>query len=726
MDIKSKKFDYARILSRQWYCKFAAFVLLIAFCAAASTGFFLICRDVEYTQAISSSSYAESDICQIYFGRVTNNVMAKYYGYGGEDNILKGNTVTIDDIHRYLYNHLGQKGWDFPDNEEGDVNSSAFDEYVKQNPEKVEQARQTLIRNDLRNYQNIERFLADAAADGIYYYVEKNGVAESNLPAGGDASPRSQIEAMPIHGQFNFADGNVQFEYIKNDYYSLNISNEYCSRIPQYDTLLIGLTAESLNAIETEWELSRRTMNTYLLLLFLCGLGSFAAFVYLGLVTGRRPEDETVHFCFIDRMYSECHGLLAFLLFLGAFGVISAYAGPATSIDQLSQAAVPIAIALCTMTAGMMILFLSLVRKAKARRFLHGFLCWRIFKWAWLSVWRFFKRLFRGVIKIATGGSLMYKVMMASILIPILSATWFGTPFMMLLMMYFGYRSASRFQAVSEGVKRVKSGELDYKITIAGDGEFVELANNINTLSSGLDSAISSEIRSERMKTELISNVSHDIKTPLTSIITYVDLLKNEKINNPKAMEYIGIIERKAQRLKVLTTDLFEAAKATSGAIAVELETLDLGALIRQGLGEMNDKISASGLDFRVSMQEEPLYISADGRLMWRVLENLISNAVKYALPNSRVYVDVTADDTNAVLVMKNISAYELNIPANELMERFTRGDESRNSEGSGLGLNIANSLTSLQKGTFQIEIDGDLFKVIVTMPRVVKKEKKN
>lgn len=224
----------------------------------------------------------------------------------------------------------------------------------------------------------------------------------------------------------------------------------------------------------------------------------------------------------------------------------------------------------------------------------------------------------------------------------------------------------------------------------------------------------------------MISNVSHDLKTPLTSIITYIDLLKKEGLDSENAPQYLEVLDQKSMRLQKLTEDLFDAAKASSGAIPVRIETVDMLSLINQGLGEMEATIEASGLDFIVNAKEERYYVQADGQLLWRVVENLLGNVLKYALPGSRVYIDlkeaagVNGRDGQVLLEIKNISKTELNINADELMERFKRGDESRSSEGSGLGLAIAKDLLILQKGWFEIKIDGDLFKAVVMLPRAL------
>lgn len=279
-------------------------------------------------------------------------------------------------------------------------------------------------------------------------------------------------------------------------------------------------------------------------------------------------------------------------------------------------------------------------------------------------------------------------------------------------------RGVRKLSIIMDGVKKIRAGELNYQIPTDGkDNRINQLAQDINSLSDGLENAVEDMLRSERLKTELISNVSHDIKTPLTSIITYVDLLKREDIQPEKAKEYVEVLDQKSQRLKVLTDDLFEAAKASSGAMATEITKIDIGALFCQAAGEFSEKFEKSQLELRNSIQDNTCFVLADGRLAWRIVENLFSNATKYAQANSRVYVDAEQKDQMIEIVVKNVSAYELNISATELMERFTRGDKSRNTEGSGLGLNIAKSLAELQGGNFFVEIDGDLFKAVLQLP---------
>lgn len=245
-------------------------------------------------------------------------------------------------------------------------------------------------------------------------------------------------------------------------------------------------------------------------------------------------------------------------------------------------------------------------------------------------------------------------------------------------------------------------------------GSLNSMAIQVNDIAGGLSNAIQEKLKSERLKTELITNVSHDIKTPLTSIINYVDLLKKEKMTNEQAEEYLNILDNKSQRLKRLTEDLVEASKASSGNIKLNIEKLNVNELLKQVSGEFEDKFKSRNLEEVMSLPEKNVYINADSRYMYRILENMYSNISKYAMDNTRVYIDVIPNNNRITIQMKNISKEKLNISTEELMQRFVRGDSARNTEGSGLGLSIATSLTTLQGGTFNIYLDGDLYKVII------------
>lgn len=242
--------------------------------------------------------------------------------------------------------------------------------------------------------------------------------------------------------------------------------------------------------------------------------------------------------------------------------------------------------------------------------------------------------------------------------------------------------------------------------------EFKNSVKYLNDISNGFENAVQDRMKSERMKAELITNVSHDIKTPLTSIINYVDLLKQENIENEKAKEYIGILDSKSQRLKKLTEDLVEASKVSTGNISLNLEKINIVELIKQAVGEFEDKFQKRGLQAIIDSKENEINIMADSKYMYRIIENLFSNVSKYALENSRVYIDINQKNKKVKVEVKNISKDRLNISADELMQRFVRGDKSRTTEGSGLGISIAQNLTELQNGKFNLRLDGDLFKV--------------
>ena len=277
-------------------------------------------------------------------------------------------------------------------------------------------------------------------------------------------------------------------------------------------------------------------------------------------------------------------------------------------------------------------------------------------------------------------------------------------------------------EKLKKGIEEIALGNMEYQIPLQGlRGENLKLAEMINGIANGFHMAVEEAMKNERLKTDLITNVSHDIKTPLTSIINYVAILKQSDIADPKIQGYLDILEAKAQRLKTLTEDVVESSKVSSGNISLEYMDVDLVEMIQQTEGEMAEKFEARNLKMIVNLPAEPAVVHVDGRRMWRVLENIFGNAAKYAMPGTRVYADLKLEEDTVDLSLKNVSEHQLNISADELTERFIRGDLSRSSEGSGLGLSIAQSLTTMQGGTFNLYLDGDLFRVNIRFPRVKK-----
>lgn len=268
-------------------------------------------------------------------------------------------------------------------------------------------------------------------------------------------------------------------------------------------------------------------------------------------------------------------------------------------------------------------------------------------------------------------------------------------------------------EIIIEETEKIAEGQVDNKIY--DPMKFPtnkRLAKAVNGVGEGFSKAVSSSLKNERMKTELITNVSHDLKTPLTSIINYVDLLKTDGLDGEKAPEYLDVLDRKSQRLKTLTEDLVEASKLNSGVIELNVENIDIVQLVNQSLAEYSERFEQSGLHVIKNITRDTIIVRADGRKTWRALDNLYSNVCKYAMPGTRVYIDIFDEESNAVVSIKNISAGALNFSADELMERFVRGDVSRTTEGSGLGLSIAKSIMDRQNGELKITLDGDLFKV--------------
>lgn len=270
---------------------------------------------------------------------------------------------------------------------------------------------------------------------------------------------------------------------------------------------------------------------------------------------------------------------------------------------------------------------------------------------------------------------------------------------------------------LTDHIENMKNGDMAARLELDPAGDMYRTAQNLNSIQDGMSKAIAEKMKSERMKVDLITNVSHDLKTPLTSIISYVELLSKEEGLPEHVGDYIKILSQKSDRLKNLIQDLFDLSKASSEVINLDMDRIDLGRLIHQTLGDMHEQIADSGLTFRVNLPDEPVLIMGDGQKLYRVFENLIMNTLKYSLTGSRVFVDLVIDGQNARATIKNTANYEMNFTEEEILQRFVRGDESRSTEGSGLGMAIAQSFTQICKGQFEIKMDGDLFKVELSFP---------
>ena len=339
-----------------------------------------------------------------------------------------------------------------------------------------------------------------------------------------------------------------------------------------------------------------------------------------------------------------------------------------------------------------------------------------------MLLWRMLRAMVHGLSRMVHGWTMSRRTVTLFLLY--LLGTLLTGLTVVLIPVYQGFvlwclcRWTRQWKTIRAGTAEIVGGNPDAKINTAGMyRDLREHAEQLNDLGAAVSAAVDQRMQSERFKAELITNVSHDLKTPLTSIINYVDLLKKEPLDNPKALEYLEVLDRKSQRLKKLTEDLVEASKASTGSLPVSLERLGIIQFVGQALGEYEERFQACRLTAVSTLPADELFIWADGRHLWRVIDNLFSNCCKYALEGTRIYLDVTRWEGMVTLSVKNISRQQLNIPPDRLMERFVRGEESRTTEGSGLGLSIARSLTELQGGAFRLDIDGDLFKASVSLP---------
>lgn len=363
---------------------------------------------------------------------------------------------------------------------------------------------------------------------------------------------------------------------------------------------------------------------------------------------------------------------------------------------------------------------ISLTVRLKAGGLIKSMLIYRVFAWFFRKIGAFFAHLpliWKTVVVVAGILFIDFIALISSYYTSSFIGYWLIKNIILVPIIFYIAVTLRRLEA---GGKKIAEGDFTYQIdTTHMIGDFKEFGNSLNSISEGMSKAVDERMKSERMKTELITNVSHDIKTPLTSIINYVDLIEKENIDNETLREYIAVLDRQAARLKKLIEDLVEASKASTGNLTVNMTECDVGVLLQQTVGEYDEKLEKADLKAIVTCPEEPVKIMADGRYMWRVFDNLMNNICKYSQSGTRIYLGLEKTNGNAVVTFKNISRVPLNISADELMERFVRGDSSRSTEGSGLGLSIARSLTELQNGTLSLSVDGDLFKATLTFKTI-------
>lgn len=757
MDTKLKSFSRKRIMDS------AAFILCVVLFLISLTGGAFIYNKASITsygsgidELLLFDSYERSTVFQREFDDKLSSVLYLLDYYKSEEYIRSGKTIDehrMEEALRELYYngdsgvsyiYQTQDGTGYQTENSVSVIAAPYERYggrdfnepglQKQFREdyaaQIEELRNAMIMDDLRSFDTMKKELNKTegftymATDGTNY-VSNVGVSPTNSRI---VDQNGNFKKAPAYLIYENDDLSKKPSSESDDNYSVkNFDKRLEERLDNYynPDLKVYLSFDEgfLTAKEAEFTAAKSEIIRWLPMTVACTVSSLILLIYLLIVTGRKDEEGNYAAYRVDRIFTELQLLVIGVLFVGGgvmFGKLTLetvnYGINIGDTIYRSNDPLYISIALATIvglfSAGFGLYFiLSVVRNLKAGRFLKNSAIFIVLSAFWKGIKEFYY-----------GGTVLRKVVLVMLAICILSATVLLAPVVAVLIIVLAPRWVRKYEAVKKGVDEVKNGNLAYKIEADGDGELDRLARGINEISEASNIAIQNELKNQRLKTDLISNVSHDLKTPLTSIITYIDLLKREGLDSPDAPKYLEILDQKSIRLKKLTEDLFDAAKASSGAIPVRFEKVEMLSLINQGLGEMGDRIEASNLEFKISAQKDRYYVRADGQLLWRVLENLLGNVLKYAQEGSRVYIDLREQNSknggnpHVVLEVKNISKTELNIDADELMERFKRGDESRTTEGSGLGLAIAKDLVRLQNGWFEIKIDGDLFKAIVLL----------
>jgi signal transduction histidine kinase len=682
-----------KIFKGKYITKLSAFLLLIVFLMIAVSSSLNIYLKVKNYESIAVKSYMESNTISNDLRYAANRLEFLLRVYKSKENILNGGTVEKLEIQdnwqlTNLYNnYIAENNYE--------DNSDTKKLFFQDKYHEIQEIKESIISADMAGY---EKIISELNMPQGYIYYATDG--ENEITNTGNSIQDfyqlrnahiilndKGIELKPENGS---GATDPLTDILESDTFNKNMK------------IYAALEDEALLYRVNKWNSDRQILIGNTAVITVCLILAALCLSYLISSTGKAAGSEEIHLTSFDSLYAD----LNLLLIAGIIAACSMEFYNVLDIRYTSENLMRLAMMVITaaVSSFLLILILSLARHIKKGTIVKHTVIYIVLSGA-----------AEALIKMAASGPLMYKTIGSAILIILASVYVADNPVLIAVIIigsvYFIYNKVTSFQKIQEGLQIAKNGDYEYKIELDGNGEFRQLSEDINEITSGLKIAVQNEVKSEKQKTELITNVSHDIRTPLTSIISYVDLLKREGLTSQNAPKYLDVLERKSNRLKKLTEDLFEAAKATSGSIEPKFEKVHINSLIEQVLGELDEKIHESNLTFKVTASNEKIYAKADGRLLSRVMENLLSNIFKYALKDSRVYIVIFEDENYVSVSFKNISAYELNISVDELMERFKRGDESRSSEGYGLGLAIAGSLMEVQEGLLDISIDGDLFK---------------
>lgn len=567
------------------------------------------------------------------------------------------------------------------------------------------------------------------------YYGVMNGTVISNAELNDSATQNAAFYL--IARPDDATQSNISWYYMPFDDEPIDEYNVRSTTYPLGTVIRVCVTSEQAAQYQEIWSAQKNTFAHTIYIVLTLTAAALALFVYLLFVTGRRPEDEEVHFATIDRLPVEVNVVLFWSVLGTAAGLnIALMSELLSGSGDLSFLLLPSVLFVVAAFAFALELTLSLVRLLKAGSLARRSWCIRAFRWCFNKIgvlcagtWHGLGRLRLAFTKALLGNYKTRNVVLLftaySVVLAFLAAAFAGVggsffAFVLgvgwfLAAGYFLIRRIDGFDRIVAALQRMRGGDLSFRLTDMPEGVFAAMAEDLGSLGDGMQAALQNEVRAERMKSELITNVSHDLKTPLTSILSYSDLLSQLELTPEEANDYAKIIHQKSLRLKNLTSDLFDISKVQSGVEQMVCERLDAVTLVRQALAEQ--EAQNSGLVLKVTLPERELPIWADGRKMSRVLENLIGNCIKYAMKGTRVFVSLDERDGKAVFEVKNTANYEMDFAADEITERFVRGDAARSTEGSGLGLAIAKSYTEACGGMFEVEVDGDQFKVRISFP---------
>lgn len=666
--------------------------------------------------------------CLIAGGQIIANILILQHEYYSESGTINGttwygrysaNTSTQDSFaFNYLVNY-GSIAQTIAAYESVDKIKSGelYDEVLAEVVEGVAETEAPYVESKVtgeRFYNSEYNGMENASEEAKFVEIQHFQYALSSLEESG-------ISYSIRTGNRRYSDGDLNKKYqyeIKDNKAIFSISGKeesltYNPNISGEDYVLLATDAEVFTQLRSNFFAYQAQLNDLVVALIIIAIVGLLMIVILSVGAGRKATDngKEVHLSALDKVPLDLSLTLAIsITAVGTIG-LATYLNWLQKLDYTMAKSIAFALSLFVFVLGTL-WYLSFVRQAKVGGWWRNTLVWKltvgVFQWCKnkiLKIWNGISNKIRYLIFTAV----VIFLLMLSVIPPALIVT---IP-LALVILFFLFRDMER---VIVGAKEIEQGNYHCKIDVK-NGQLGTVARLLENISNNMDSEVKQRLQSELYRTELITNVSHDLRTPLTSLITYTDLLKTKGLDSPEAPEYLEVLIQKSHRLKALTDDLFEATKAATGNISVSLEPLSLEQLVEQCLGEFDEQIGKSDLSFITSLSSEAVVL-ADGSLMWRVLENLFSNVFKYSMPGTRVYVDSFVQENSWCLEIKNISNFPLNVPTEELTDRFRRGDSARTSEGSGLGLSIVESFVLAQNGNFAVSVDGDLFKVAVCLPK--------